>query len=66
MVEREGAHLMVVDIDGRRCLIRIGAIQFVVDGDATHDTTIIVVAGRFIVVPEPLDDVLRCLEGWTR
>ena len=66
MVRRDGAYLMVVDTDGRRCLIRITAIQFLVDGDALQDTTIIVVAGRLIVVAEPLEDVLSVIDGRTR
>lgn len=66
MATRDGAYLMVVDADGRRCMIRITAIQFAVDGDATHDTTIIVVAGRMIVVPESLEAVLDAIDGQPR
>lgn len=53
--------LPVVDDEGRRFVIRTSAIQFLADGDAFQDTTIIAVAGRPICIPRPLDDICKDL-----
>lgn len=60
-VERIGPYLAVTDGDGLRHLIRIGSIQMLSDGDLCRDTAIIVVAGRAIVVAEPLDTLAPLL-----
>lgn len=44
-------------------MIRIKAIQMVADGDEFHDCCTLVVAGRPINVPEPLEQILDCLDG---
>lgn len=63
MVSRWGAYLLVTDDAGRRHLIRINSIQMVADGDEFHDSCTLVVAGRPINVPEPLEQVIDCLDG---
>lgn len=60
-VERLGPYLVVVNGDGLRHLIRIGAIQMLSDGDLCRDTTVIVVAGRAIVVAEPFDQLAKMI-----
>lgn len=63
MVSRWGAYLLVTDDAGRRHLIRIASIQMVADGDEFHDSCTLVVAGRPITVPAPLEEVLEAMEG---
>jgi|GEM_PF-3508454 len=63
MVSRWGAYLLVTDESGRRHLIRITSIQMAADADECHDTTILVVAGRPINVPEPLEQLLDCIDS---
>lgn len=62
-VERAGGYLTVIDDRGCRHLIRIGSIQCLSDGDPCQDTTVVVVAGRPITVPVPLDTVLDTMTG---
>lgn len=47
--------------DGRRHLIRIGAIQLLSDGDLCRDSAVVVVAGRAITVAETLDEIVRLI-----
>lgn len=56
-------YLRVVDEDGCRHLIRVTAIQVMSDADPIRDATIVVVAGRSICVPTPLDVVIEALDG---
>lgn len=63
MVSRHGAYLMIVDDAGRRHCVRITAVQIASDADAFHDTTTLIIAGRPITVPEPLEDVLDAMTG---
>lgn len=63
MVSRWGAYLLLTDDAGRRHLIRIASIQMVADGDEFHDNCTLVVAGRPITVPEPLEQVLDAMVG---
>ncbi|MBI5164363.1 MAG: hypothetical protein HY985_10730 [Magnetospirillum sp.] len=51
--------LTVIDDEGRRFAIKISSIQFLADGDAFQDTTIIMAAGRAICIPRPLDDLCK-------
>lgn len=62
-LQRWGPYLLLRDEQGRRHLIRLGAVQMLADVDEFHDTTVVVVAGRSITVPCPLDDLLACLDG---
>jgi len=50
--------LMLADGDGIRHVIRIGSIQLLSDTDPCRDSTTAVVAGRPLMIPQPLDDVL--------
>lgn len=59
-------YLTVRDADGLRHAIRIASIQMLSDGDPVGDTTVVLVAGRAIVVPIPLDKVISLLEGGAR
>lgn len=63
MVSRHGAYLMIVDDAGRRHFVRITAVQIASDTDQFHDSCTIMVAGRPITVPEPLEDVLEAMTG---
>lgn len=63
MVLRRGPHLLIVDTEDRRHLVRISSIQIASDTDGFHDTTTLMVAGRPITVPEPLDAVLEAMTG---
>ena len=62
MPNRAGGFLLLVDDAGRRNLVRLGAIQMLADCDEVRDTTVLVVAGRAIIVPRPLDDILAAIE----
>lgn len=62
-VQRIKGFVGVVDADGVRHLLRLGAIQMIADTDSCQDTTVIVVAGRSIMVPLPLDDVIAVIDG---
>ena len=62
MANRAGGFLLLVDDAGRRNLVRLGAIQMLADCDELHDTTVLVVAGRAITVPRPLDEILAAIE----
>ena len=62
MADRAGGFLLLVDDAGRRNLVRLGAIQMLADCDEVRDTTVLVVAGRAITVPRPLDDILAAIE----
>jgi len=62
MVNRAGGFVLLVDDAGRRNLVRLGAIQMLADCDEVRDTTILVVAGRAITVPRPLDEILAAIE----
>ena len=62
MANRAGGFLLLVDDAGRRNLVRLGAIQMLADCDEVRDTTILVVAGRAITVPRPLDDIHEAIE----
>jgi len=54
----ESGYLLLQDVDGLRHAIRVSAIQMLSDGDPCCDTTLAVVAGRSLVIPQPLDDLL--------
>ncbi len=54
-------YLLLQDVDGLRHAIRVSAIQMLSDGDQCCDTTMAVVAGRSLVIPQPLDDLLEQL-----
>lgn len=62
MASRTGGFLLLFDDAGRRNLVRLGAIQMIADCDEVRDTTVLVVAGRAITVPRPLDDILAAIE----
>ena len=62
-LQRWGPYLLFRDELGRRHLIRLGAVQLLADADDFQDSTVVVVAGRSITVPCPLDDLLACLDG---
>ena len=62
MANRAGGFLLLVGDAGRRNLVRLGAIQMLADCDELHDTTVLVVAGRAITVPRPLDEILEAIE----
>jgi hypothetical protein len=62
-VQRIKGFVGVVDADGVRHLLRLGAIQMIADTDQCQDTTVIVVAGRSIIVPVPLDEVIEVIDG---
>lgn len=57
--------IALVDDEGRRFVIRTSAIQFLADGDAFQDTTILAVAGRPICIPRALDDICKELNDIT-
>jgi hypothetical protein len=61
MANRLGGFLLLIDEGGRRNLVRIGSIQMLADADEMHDSTIVVVAGRCLTVPRPLDDLLDAI-----
>lgn len=60
-IVRFGSYLAVVDGEGCRHVVRIGAIQSLSDSDPCHDATVIVVAGRAITVNRPLDEILAAM-----
>ena len=62
MANQARGFLLLVDDAGRRNLVRLGAIQMMADCDELHDTTVLVVAGRAITVPRPLDEILEAIE----
>lgn len=55
--------LLLVDEEGCRHLIRVEAVQLASDVDLCRDSLVLVVAGRGIRVPRPLDHVLGLLTG---
>lgn len=58
-------YLQLTDSDGIRHVIRISAIQLLSDADACQDSSILVVAGRSLSVPIPLDRLLSSIEEST-
>lgn len=62
MPGRLGPYLAVVDEAGCRHLVRITAIQVMSDRDPCADSTSIIIAGRSLIVPRPLDQVVRVLK----
>lgn len=50
--------LEILGEDGCRHVVRVGSIQLLSDVDIMRDTTALVVAGRQIVVPTSLDEIL--------
>jgi hypothetical protein len=54
-------YLQIIDQDGTRHLIRISAIQLCSDADPCRDSTSVVVAGRTLIVPLPLDELVQML-----
>ena len=62
-IQRIRGFVGVVDADGVRHLLRLGAIQMIADTDQCQDSTVIVVAGRSIIVPVPLDEVMAVIDG---
>lgn len=54
-------YLQVIDQDGTRHVIRIAAIQLCSDADPCRDSTAVVVAGRTLIVPLPLDEIVQLL-----
>ncbi len=50
-------------MDGIRHLIGIGAIQSVSDADACWDETVLVVGGRQVRIPAPLDSVAARIDA---
>lgn len=62
MPGRLGPYLVVVDESGCRHLIRITAIQVLSDRDPCADSTSIIIAGRALTIPRPLDQVVLMLK----
>lgn len=58
--------LEVVGEDGCRHIVRVGSIQLFSDVDIMRDTTAIMVAGRQIVAPTSLDEILHRVFGPSR
>lgn len=56
-------YLQVVDQDGTRHLIRISAIQLCSDADPCRDSTAVVVAGRTLIVPVPMDEFVLIVQS---
>lgn len=63
--DRDAQHipgfLMVRDDQGLRHAIKIGAVQLLSDADPCCDSTVVVVAGRALVVDQPLDQILALM-----
>lgn len=55
--ERIGSFLVLVDSSGCRHLVRVGSVQLVSDTDPCQSDTTVVVAGRPLHIPLPLDEV---------
>lgn len=56
---RIGPFVVLVDGDGARHAVRLGAVLALSDGDETRDTTIVQCAGgRAVRVPAPLEEVV--------
>jgi hypothetical protein len=57
---RVGPFVVVVDGDGVRHAVRLGAVLALSDGDEMRDATVIQFAGgRAVRVPAPLEEVVR-------
>lgn len=56
---RIGAFVMLVDDDGVRYAVRLGAVLALSDGDESQNTTIMQMpGGRAVRIKEPLEEVL--------
>jgi hypothetical protein len=55
--------LLVRDADGLRHVIRASSIQMMSDADPCCDTTVAVISGRNLIIPQPLDELLDMIEG---
>lgn len=53
----------LVSEEGCRHVVRVASIQLISDVDVLRDSTVIVVAGRPIVVPVKLDEILDMISG---
>ena len=61
--KRPGGYLSLVDEEGCRHLVRKSAIQMLSDSDPCHDSVTMVVAGRGLRIPRPLEEFLRAIES---
>jgi hypothetical protein len=63
-IQRVGSGFIeVVDEDGLRNIVRIGSIQRLSDVDEMAEETYLTVAGKVLLVREPLEEFRDLLEG---
>jgi len=60
---RVGSYLVLVDTEGLRHAVRVTSILSVSDADLCQDTTIVVAAGRQIIVPASWETVMGWIDG---
>jgi len=60
---RVGSYLVLVDTEGLRHAVRVTSILSVSDADLCQDTTIVVAAGRQIIVPASWETVMGWIGG---
>jgi hypothetical protein len=60
---RVGSYLVLVDTEGLRHSVRLSAILSVSDADMCQDTTVVIAAGRQILVPEAWETVMTWIDG---
>ena len=48
----------LIDADGQRHVVRSTSVQMLSDGDPCRDTCVVVAAGRAMVIPRPLEEVV--------
>lgn len=57
---RVGAFILFADDNGVRYAVRLGAVLALGDGDEARDTTIMhMPGGRAVLIPAPLEEVLK-------